>query len=270
MPDHCRLYYITDRTQFHGAEPQRRSQLLQKIADAVHAGVDYIQLREKDLPTRDLEILAREVIEVIRTYAKSANRSGLPVTRLLINSRTDLARAVGAEGVHLRSDDLSAWEAREIWNHACRCGADSAVGKSRSNSVLSISDQSAKGGRKRSDPIIAVSCHSVADILRAQEDGADFAVFAPVFEKEGSPKTSPAGLATLRQAGQHRIPVFALGGVTVENASACLQVGAAGIAAIRLFQENDVSEVVNALRRAASACAATPKASAHRRQAPPE
>jgi thiamine-phosphate pyrophosphorylase len=253
MPDHCRLYYITDRTQFQGAEQQRRSHLLQKIAEAAHAGVDYIQLREKDLPIRDLEILAREVIEVIRTYVNSVTRSGLPVTRLLINSRIDVARAVGAEGVHLRSDDISARETREIWNHACRRGADTPVHESRSNPVLSISDQSAKGATKRSDPIIAVSCHSVADIVRAQEDGADFAVFAPLFEKKGSPKTSPAGLATLREAGQHRIPIFALGGVTVQNASACLQVGAAGIAAIRLFQENDVGEVVNALRRAASA-----------------
>jgi len=52
----------------------------------------------------------------------------------------------------------------------------------------------------------------------------------------------------LREACQAKIPVFALGGVTVKNAAACLDAGAAGIAAIRLFQENRIDEVVQALR----------------------
>lgn len=242
MPDHCRLYYITDRTQFPGAEPQRRSHLLQKIAEAANAGMDYIQLRERDLPARDLEILAREVIDVIRTH--SASSAGVPPTRLLINSRADVALAVGADGVHLRSHDISAKEGREIWNRACFAGA--LAREAETNSVPDVGNENKAAKR----PLIAVSCHAVSEIARAQKDGADFAVFAPVFEKQG--KTSPEGLATLRQACEYQIPIFALGGVTLQNAPACLDAGAAGIAAIRLFQENDIGHVVEALAGPAS------------------
>src|SRR5215831_6870656 len=100
MPERCLLYYITDRTAFAADEPTRRRRLLEKIAEAARAGVDYIQLREKDLTTRDLESLAREAIAVVRESRK-------PTAALLINSRSDVALAVGAEGVHLRSDDVS-------------------------------------------------------------------------------------------------------------------------------------------------------------------
>jgi Maf-like protein/Thiamine monophosphate synthase len=60
------LYYITDRTAFPGDEPTRRARLLEKIAEAASQRIDYIQLREKDLPTRDLETLAREAMSILR------------------------------------------------------------------------------------------------------------------------------------------------------------------------------------------------------------
>jgi thiamine-phosphate pyrophosphorylase len=69
-----------------------------------------------------------------------------------------------------------------------------------------------------------------------------------VFEKKDSPATEAAGLDQLREACRQKIPVLALGGITLENAAACIHAGAAGIAAIRLFQENDVAEVVRRLR----------------------
>ena len=59
----------------------------------------------------------------------------------------------------------------------------------------------------------------------------------------------PAGLDALHEAWQEKIPVLALGGITLENAAACIQAGAAGIAAIRLFQQNEMGEIVAALRR---------------------
>lgn len=218
MADGCLLYYITDRKQFPGVEPARRSTLLAKIAEAARCGVDYVQLREKDLSARELERLAREAVRAIRQSEQPGASNQKRQTHLLINSRTDVALAAGADGVHLRSDDISPAEVRSIWMQAIAC-----------------------------NPIIAASCHTKADVVRAESDGADFAVFAPVF---GKARVPAAGVGALRDACCVTIPVLALGGVTLANALACLDAGAKGIAGIRLFQENKIEDVVRALRNA--------------------
>jgi thiamine-phosphate pyrophosphorylase len=225
MPPRCLLYYITDRTAFAADEPTRRRRLLEKISEAARAGIDYIQLREKDLSTRDLESLAREAVIAIREAQKLATDLQPLATALLINSRIDVALAVDADGVHLRSTDVSPQEARAVWK---KCGASAPARATSSR-----------------DPIIAISCHSPAEIAQAAASAATFAVFAPVFEKKG---TSPAGLNALRQASATSTPVLALGGITPANAESCLAAGAAGIAAIRLFQENNIADVVQRLR----------------------
>jgi thiamine-phosphate pyrophosphorylase len=219
MAERCLLYYITDRTAFPGNETDRREHLLQKIREAVLAKIDYIQLREKDLSSRELELLARAVISLITKMRNENRESG---TKLLINSLADVAFAVQADGVHLRSDDILAEEVREVWR---KCGADTPV-------------------RRPECPLIGVSCHSPEEVAAAKAAGATFAVFAPVFEKKDSPTTPPRGLASLRQASANGIPVLALGGITLANAHSCLEEGAAGIAAIRLFQENNIADVV--------------------------
>jgi thiamine-phosphate pyrophosphorylase len=213
------LYYITDRTAFPGDEPTRRRRLLDKIAEAASEGVDYIQLREKDLSTRELESLAREAMQVIGEKRKLA-------TALLINSRTDVALAAAADGVHLQSNDISPHEVRTSWKRSCGAGALAREFPPRT-------------------PHIAVSCHSPQEVARAAANHATFAVFAPIFEKKDA---RPTGLEALTQACRAPIPVLALGGVTLQNARSCLQAGAAGIAAIRLFQENDVATIVRQLR----------------------
>jgi thiamine-phosphate pyrophosphorylase len=209
------LYYITDRSQFRGDESVRRRALLDKIAEAASAGVDYIQLRERDLTVRELEALAREVVEVVRQNS--------PSTAIFINSRADVALAAGADGVHLRADDVSAVDVKKL------------LGRSNQASTTFPF-------------LVAVSCHKKEDVIRAANDDADFAVFAPVFGKSNSPGTQAAGISALREVCQLKIPVFALGGITVENAASCLDAGAAGIAGIRIFQENRIAEVVRALR----------------------
>ena len=210
------LYYITDRSQFSGDETSRRRRLLENIAQAVRCDVDYIQLREKDLSTHELETLSREVVAIVQEL-RTENRK--LKTALLINSRTDIALAVGADGVHLRSDDISPLEVRKIWTQ-CGTGALARV-------------------------TVGVSCHTRSEVAEAAVQGADFAVFGPVFEKQSA---RPAGLDALRQACREQIPVLALGGITVENAESCFQAGAAGIAGIRLFQESEMEKVVATLR----------------------
>jgi len=156
---------------------------------------------------------------MVRENSRQNQGAQAPVTRLLINSRSDVAISCGADGVHLRSHDIAPHEVREIWAQA-----------GRSDRLM-----------------LAISCHSVEDVARAASEQADFAVLSPIFEKQGA-FVSPAGLETLREACRQPIPVIALGGITIENATACMAAGASGIAAIRLFQQNDIAEVVQRLR----------------------
>jgi thiamine-phosphate pyrophosphorylase len=212
------LYYITDRTQLPGDEATRRSILLTKIDQAAKCGVDFIQLREKDLRSRELESLAQAAARIVRESSCLAQQT--PKTRLLINSRVDVAIACGADGVHLRSDDISVKDVRDIWEST---------------------------GRDET-PVVSISCHSSGEVAQAVYSGADFVVFAPVFEKKDMPQTSPAGLDALHDASRHNMPIFALGGVNLDNAVSCIKAGAAGIAGIRLFQEQGIAETVRRLR----------------------
>src|SRR5258707_15728398 len=154
------LCYITDRTQFPGASREQQLRLLEKIAECAAAGVDYVQLREKDLSIRELQELAQRAITVLPSASK---------TKLLINSRIDVALACGAHGVHLPSNDIQASEARVLFVQA-----------------------------GKASPVISVSCHSAQEEAMAAAHGADFAIFAPVFEKDGQKNNS--GLDLLQQA----------------------------------------------------------------------
>jgi thiamine-phosphate pyrophosphorylase len=232
MPESPLLYYITDRAAFPGSERTRRLRLLDKIAEAASLGVDYIQLREKDLPTRDLESLANEAMDIIRQQRKLTTAHCPLPTALLINSRTDVALATLAAGVHLRSDDVPPAEVRAAWKSAAATRGAGALARE-------ISPR---------NPIVSVSCHSPQEVFQAAANQATFAIFAPVFEKKDATTTIPTGLEALSQACRAAIPVLALGGVTLQNAQSCLRAGASGIAAIRLFQENDISTIVRNLR----------------------
>jgi len=215
------LYYITDRKSFGGTDAQNLEALLSRVTDAARAGVDWIQLREKDLSARELEHLAHEVVRAVRSNSAT--------TKVLINGRADVAVAVGADGVHLPAGEPSAQEVRAIWSHC-----------------------------KRSPALIGVSAHTSPDVDRAHAEGADFVVFGPVFEKVQT-YTPGIGVDALRAAGAQppnplsqnalaRFPVLALGGIAIANAKACLEAGASGVAGIRLFQHGNLLDTVRRLR----------------------
>ena len=207
--DAALLHHRSQRLRWHRRE--QRTALLRRIAEAARAGVDYIQLREKDLDPADLELLAREALHVIRESAAA--------TKLLINSSVEVAQAIGADGVHLPSNSLPVPMIRDEWLQ-----------------------------RAQQAPIVGVSAHTRDDIAQANANGASFAVLAPIFEKVAT-GASGIGLEMLAEAcASSRIPVLALGGVKLGNARACLEAGASGIAGIRLFQEGGVSRSVDALR----------------------
>jgi thiamine-phosphate pyrophosphorylase len=190
--------YVTDRKAKGGDD--RAEALLAKIRGAVAAGADWVQIRERDLPPRELVALARAAI-------KEGGGHG----RVVINDRLDVALAAGAAGVHLGGASVPA---REVvrW---CRAG------------------------NAPPEFLIGVSCHSVEEVREAEAAGASYVFFGPVFETPSKKSFGPPqGVAKLAEACRAvRIPAIAIGGVNEGNATACLRAGAAGIAAIRMFQE---------------------------------
>src|SRR5215469_11592865 len=101
------LYYVTDRRGFEGDDKQQRAALLRRISEAARAGVDYIQLREKDVTAVELELLVREALHLVREASER--------TRLLINTHFEIALAVGADGVHLPAGSPPASAVRAAW-----------------------------------------------------------------------------------------------------------------------------------------------------------
>lgn len=203
MTSALNLCYITDR---RALEPQP---LLPRIIDAIQAGVDLIQIREKDITTRELVGLVESAVERARGTQ----------SRIVVNDRLDVALALGAAGVHLGTRSLPAKEVR-----AC----------------------------VPPGLLVGVSCHSVQDTVDADVAGADYVVLGPIFPTPSKLAYGPPlGLAILREAASRvRLPILALGGITVERVKACLEAGATGIAGISVFQDCDsLEERVRDLRR---------------------
>jgi thiamine-phosphate pyrophosphorylase len=159
-------------------------------ARAARDGVEMVQIRAKELP-------ARALAELVRGALACALHS-----KILVSTRTDVALACGAHGVHLPARSMSPQSIRQI----------------------------APAGF-----LIGVSCHTIDELRAAEREGADFAVYGPVFPSVTKSLT-PIGLEAFRQgAASVHVPVYALGGVTAESAPQCIAAGAAGIAGISLF-----------------------------------
>jgi thiamine-phosphate pyrophosphorylase len=202
------LYAITNRRLLPGDETAKRDALVALAAEWARGGVDTIQLREKDLPLPELQFLAARIVQAVRA-AESKARSK---TRVLVNGPAQLALDVGADGVHLHANagPAAIRAAQQVY------------------------------ARPNLEPIISAACHNPDEIRQAI--GASMLLFSPIFEKvtqQGN--TRGQGLAALRAAVDlaKPTPVLALGGVTEKNAAACVQNGAAGIAAIRLFLSDE-------------------------------
>jgi thiamine-phosphate pyrophosphorylase len=192
------LCYVTDRRALDVASSTRA--LLEAIRRAAASGVDWIQIREKDLEARPLAELVRLAIDSARGTS----------TKILVNDRLDVALAAGAAGVHLGEASLPV----------------DAVAEWRRSSGLAEFQ-------------IGASCHSIEAARAAERAGADYIFFGPVFSTPSKAAFGPPqGIERLREVcAAVQIPALAIGGVNLKNAASCVEAGAAGIAAIRLFQE---------------------------------
>ena len=214
------LCYVTDRRSLSEVEStEQREEVLRKIEAAANAGVNWIQIREKDLSGKVCGTLTREALQ--GAAESPAAESGR--TRILVNDRLDVALAERAGGVHLGENSLPLAEAKRLANTQAQ----------------------------NHDFLFGVSCHSLEAAKSAASDGADYLFFGPVFATPSKAAFgTPQGIEQLAEACRTvSIPVLAIGGITLENSSACLAAGASGIAAIRLFQDaRDMSSVVQTLR----------------------
>ena len=196
------LYLISDRHVAGGPDALVRA--CASVAAALPPGSLGIQVREKDLSTRQLLELTSRILDSVAGTG----------TKVLVNDRIDCAIAAGADGVHLPSSGMPPGLARRFYSG-----------------------------------IIGISTHSIAELLRLDPRDVSFATFGPVGDTPSKRAFGPPqGLARLREAvTASRIPVFALGGITLENALEVKRQGVAGIAVIRAVLQSP-DPVISAMR----------------------
>lgn len=216
------LCYVTDRRSLPlSTSSDAHALLLKSIGRAAAAGVDWIQLREKDYSGKECAELLTESLQSVR--AAGAH------TRIFVNDRLDVALAYGAGGAHLSENGIPVAE-------ACRLRDDFFAGNPAA----------------ARDFLIGVSCHSLGAALGAARGGADYIYFSPIYNTPSKANYGPPqGIERLaRICSAVQVPVIAIGGITADNAAECVQAGAAGVAAIRLFQDApELDAAVKELRR---------------------
>jgi len=186
------LYLITDKNQTGSLR------LTDVVEEALKGGVRGVQLREKDLSSRELYELAYEMRKLTSKYS----------ARLIINDRVDIAMAVDADGVHLGLNSLPIHRVRRL------------IGDNR---------------------LIGLSCHNQVNAIMAQEKGADFITFGPVYYTPSKAQYGkPVGVDKLEIVSHLlEIPVFALGGIKRDNIHEVVAAGAAGISLVSAIIAND-------------------------------
>jgi thiamine-phosphate pyrophosphorylase len=221
------LCYVTDRRSLLDsktgnpvASSDAISALAQKIDAFAGLGIDWIQIREKDLPEARLISLTQSAQRSAFVDAEKTRRR----TRIFLNDSLDTVLATKPFGVHF-GENASLRDSLDRLE-ACNVRRFLFVGK---------------------------SCHSLESATAAEHDHADYLFFGPIFATPSKAAFgAPQGLDRLAEVCRSvQIPVLAIGGINAQNLGQCLQAGAAGIAAIRLFQDSpDPATTLRSLRRA--------------------
>ncbi len=186
-----RIYLISSGEE----DPDHNKRLTRQLSLLPRSISCMVQIREKQLDSRQLLALALEVRQV-----------DLPEgTLLLVNERVDIALAASLDGVHLPESACSPDKLRPVAPKL----------------------------------IFGCSVHSLKSLHKAEESGADYLLFGPVFDTPSKRRYgAPQGVERLGELCRTTtLPVFALGGITPENAQRCMGEGAYGIAALSIFQD---------------------------------
>jgi thiamine-phosphate pyrophosphorylase len=198
LPARPFLYPIVDVDTLGEAGVSRAARAL------AGTGVRLMQLRAKALSDRALVAVARDLLGI-------AHAAGI---RLVVNDRPDVARLVGADGVHVGQDDLSPWDARAI------------VGE---------------------EAIVGFSTHNLEQLQAATRAPVDYLALGPIFATASKDEADPVvGLERLARArALTTLPLVAIGGLTRANAGEVVAAGADGLAVIGdLFRGPDLPGAV--------------------------
>ena len=175
-----------------------RGRFLQALEASLSSGIRLVQLRLFDLSEEELVRIGREACALCHTHQ----------ARVLFNGNAETARAIGADGLHLNSRELHAYQTRPL----------------------------------RASHLLAASCHSAADLAQAGKVGADFALLSPVLPTRSHPDAEPLGwdgFAALSDATS--MPVYALGGMRPALLDTAWRHGAQGVAGIRGLWGDDAA-----------------------------
>jgi thiamine-phosphate pyrophosphorylase len=197
----CRLYGILDLS--YVANPQ-----VSGVANAmIDGGVDVIQLRAKGRAVEEVASVGRQLLEITRDR-------GVP---LVINDHAEVARDLGADGVHVGQDDLSVTKAKQIAGSRC---------------------------------IVGKSTHTLEQATRAEEEGADYIGFGPLFATPTKPDYTPIGIADIREVhARVQLPIFCIGGIKLDNLPEVIAAGARRVVIVSgMLQAPDIEHYARAAK----------------------
>lgn len=202
-PNMLTLYAVTDRTWLHGRT------LGEVVEQVILGGATMVQLREKDKTPDEILASAREIVPICKKY-------GVP---FIMNDSIELARAAGADGVHLGQSDVPSDNVREL----------------------------------AGDLILGLSANTIESAKRAQALGADYLGVGAVFgttTKHDARHLSPEALREITSAVD--VPVVAIGGINADNIlqlTGCGMQGAAVVSA--LFAQDNPEQAARDMRKKA-------------------
>ena len=194
----CKIYLVTDEKACLGKD------FYVCIEEAIKGGVKIVQLREKNIFTKDFYEKALKVKEICKNYG----------ALFIINDRLDIAQAVGADGVHLGQSDMPIEKAREILKDKFLIGA---------------------------------TARNVEEAKRAELLGADYIGSGAIFGTSTKDNAKKLEMEELKKiVASIKIPVFAIGGININNVSSLKNIGLQGICAVSgILSEKDCKKAVD-------------------------